>query len=115
MATTVAKGKLGEDRAVEVLRAAGFVIVERNYRCKLGELDVIARDGDVLVFVEIRTRSRADRGDALETVGALKQRKLARVAAQYLAVRRPAAKRMRFDVVGITAGVVTHLRDAFRL
>lgn len=112
---TVTKGQYGEDRGVATLRAAGMRIVERNYRCKLGELDVVARDGDTLVFVEVRTRGRSDRGDALETIGAPKRRKLARVAAQYLAVRRPDAPRIRFDVIGITAGVVTHIRDAFRL
>lgn len=112
---TVTKGGLGEDRGVAALRAAGLRIVERNYRCRIGELDVIARDGDTLVFVEIRTRARADRGDALETVGPAKRRQIARVAAQYLAVRRPDAPSIRFDVVGITAGRVTHVRDAFRL
>jgi|SRR4051812_23111047 putative endonuclease len=113
--STVETGKVGEDRAARVLRDAGMRIVERNYRCKLGELDAIARDGDTLVFVEVRTRGRSDRGDALETVGADKRRQIARVAQHYLLVRRPDAPTMRFDVIGITAGVVTHVRDAFRL
>ncbi len=112
---TTERGRQGEDAAVAYLRAAGYAIVERNYRCKLGELDVIARDGDVLCFVEIRTRSRADRGSALETVGAAKQRQVARVAAHYLAARRPKAMSMRFDVLGITAGQLVLIKDAFRL
>lgn len=100
---------------MRVLRAAGFVILERNYRCPLGEIDVIARDGATLVFVEIRTRSRADRGTALETVRADKQRRIARVAQHYLVVRKPKVQSMRFDVVGITAEDVVHVRGAFRL
>lgn len=113
--STVEKGQAGEERAVAMLRAAGLTIVERNYRCRLGEIDVVARDGATLVFVEIRTRARADRGSALETVRRGKQRRIARVAAHYLAVRRPSAPTMRFDVVGITAGEITHVKDAFRL
>ncbi|MCA9678162.1 MAG: YraN family protein [Kofleriaceae bacterium] len=112
---TTTKGRAGEQRAVALLLAAGYVIVERNWRCAVGELDVVARDGDVLCFVEIRTRSRADRGSALETVGAAKQRRLARVAEAYLAIRRPRARAMRFDVVGITAGEPVLIKDAFRL
>jgi putative endonuclease len=100
---------------VRVLRAAGFQIVERNYRCPLGEIDVVARDGATLVFVEIRTRHRADRGTALETVRAGKQRRIARVAQHYLIARRPTVQAIRFDVVGITAGDVVHVRDAFRV
>jgi putative endonuclease len=113
--STTCEGRAGEDQAVRHLRAAGLVILERNYRCPLGELDVVAREGTTLVFVEVRTRRRADRGTALETVGVAKQRRVARVAAHYLAVRRPRAGAMRFDVVGITAGEIVHLRDAFRL
>ncbi len=113
--STAARGRDGEDAAVAHLRGLGYVIVERNYRCRLGELDVIARDGDVLCFVEIRTRARADRGSALETVGADKQRRIARVAAHYLAARRPTASAIRFDVVGITAGQLVLVKDAFRL
>lgn len=113
--STISKGQVGEDRAARVLRDAGMRIIERNYRCRLGELDAVARDGNTLVFVEVRTRGRADRGDALASVGFPKQRQLARVAAHYLHVRKPDAPYTRFDVIGITAGVVTHVRDAFRL
>jgi putative endonuclease len=114
--STTARGQAGEQRAVEFLRASGLQVIERNYRCALGELDLVARDaGDVLVFVEVRSRSRRDRGSALETVSAAKQRQVARVAAHYLAARRPTARGMRFDVVGITGDDIVHVRDAFRL
>jgi putative endonuclease len=113
--STVSAGKVGEDQAVALLRRAGLKIVERNYRCRLGEIDVIARDGDTLVFVEIRTRSSAAHGDAIETVGSVKQRRIARAAEHYLAFEKPKAKAFRFDVVGITAGQPVHIRDAFRI
>jgi putative endonuclease len=107
------KGARGEDRAVAHLRALGYHIVERNYRCKLGELDIIARDGDTLVFVEVRTRKSARYGTALETVSPAKQRTIARVAQHYLLRQPPRA--CRFDVIGITADELTHIVDAFRL
>jgi putative endonuclease len=114
--STVQSGRRGEDRAVSFLTGRGYAIVERNFRCKLGELDIIARDGaDTLVFVEVRTRATADRGTALETVRAAKQAKVARVAAQYLAVRRPKFVHCRFDVLAITGDDVVLIKDAFRL
>src|SRR5688572_20839730 len=100
--TTYAKGRRGEDRAAALLRDRGYAVVERNYRCPKGELDVIARDGDTLVFVEVRTRADARHGTALETVRAGKQRRVAAAAAHYLAVRRPVFTRCRFDVLAIT-------------
>lgn len=119
-ASTSARGKRGEDRACEYLRALGYHIIERNFRCRLGELDIIARDGNTLVFAEVRTRTHARHGSPLETVGGPKQRRIARVASYYLSVRRPRLDTCRFDVVGITGEHVEHIhiehiKDAFRL
>ncbi len=113
--STVDKGRVGERRAETALVARGYTIVERNFRCRRGELDLIARDGDVLVFVEVRSRADGRRGSALATIGAVKQRQLARVAEAYLAIRRVRPTRCRFDVVGITGDEVTVVVDAFRL
>jgi putative endonuclease len=113
--STSARGKRGEDRAVEYLRGLGYRVVERNFRCKLGEIDVIARDGRSLVFVEVRTRADGRRGSALETVTGPKQRRIARVASYYLMVRRPTFEACRFDVVGITGAHIQHIKDAFRV
>jgi len=107
-----ARGRAGEQRAVDLLRAKGYRIVERNFRCKLGELDIVALDGDTLVFVEVRTRSSARYGSALEAIPPAKQRQVARVAQVYLA--RRGAQLCRFDVVGITGDDVVHIPDAFR-
>jgi putative endonuclease len=113
--TTIDLGVTGEDRAVSLLVRSGLRIIERNYRCKVGELDVVALDGDTLVFVEVRSRQTTTYGSALEAVGWHKQRKVARVAQQYIAFRRPAFATARFDVVAITGHQIVHVRDAWRL
>ena len=97
------------------LRREGLSIVERNYRSRIGELDVVARDGDELVFVEIRSRRDANHGDASWAVGPAKRRQLVRVSEDYLQTRRPEADRVRFDVVAVTAGAIEWFRDAFRI
>lgn len=108
-------GERGEDRAARALRAQGYRIVERNFRCKAGELDLVARDRDgTLVFVEVRTRIDDRCGGALNAVGYWKQRQVARVAAVYLAMRRPVFDRCRFDVVAITGAELVIVKDAFR-
>lgn len=114
-ASTRDQGQRGEERAVEHLLDRGYSVVERNFRCRLGEIDIIARDGDALVFVEVRTRTDGRRGTALETVTPAKQRRIARVAEVYLSMRRQHAAACRFDVVGITGEQVELVRDAFRL
>jgi putative endonuclease len=114
-ASTTESGRASEDRAVRALRERGYQIVERNYRCKLGEIDIVAREGDALVFVEVRSRTDAAHGTALDTVTPAKQRRIARVAEHYLAARRPSFRACRFDVVGITGGELTIVQDAFRL
>lgn len=94
-------GHLGELLAAERLRREGYVILERNYRCSLGEIDLVAREENVLVFVEVRTRSSEGFGSPLESVDFAKQRKLRDVARHYLRERRPYYQDVRFDVVGI--------------
>lgn len=111
-----ALGRLGEDAAADLYVELGFEIVERNYRCVGGEIDVIATDGKVLVFCEVKTR-RTDRwGDPSEAVGYRKQQRLRRLAATWLAERR-AGLPVRFDVISILADgnglTIEHLPDAF--
>jgi putative endonuclease len=114
-ATTTAIGATAEDRAAEALDRHGYRMVERNYRCRVGELDIIAREGPTLVFVEVRSRRTGDFGSALEAVGWRKQRKVSRVAAHYIATRRPRFDTARFDVVAITGDEVVIVKDAWRL
>lgn len=95
-----AKGRAGETLALRFLRARGLDLVERNYRCRGGEIDLVMRDGRQWVFVEVRYR-RGDRfGAAQHTVDARKQRRL-RIAASHFLLRHADAP-ARFDVVGIT-------------
>lgn len=113
--TRIEQGAVAESGAAQVLIAAGYEIVERNYRCKAGELDIIARDAGVLVFVEVRSRSDDAHGHAAEMVRRRKQRRVIRVARCYLAAEAPAFERCRFDVVAITGDDVELLKDAFRV
>lgn len=113
--TTVEVGVTGEDRAVDHLVCRGYRIVERNYRCKVGELDIVARDRGVLVFVEVRSRRSAEFGSALDAVSWQKRRKVTHVAMQYLAYRRPRFDEARFDVIAITGDDLVHVEDAWRL
>ena len=113
--TTAERGTTGEDRAIELLRARGYAIVERNFRCRAGELDVVARDGDVLCFVEVRSRGTAEHGHAAETVNHRKQQQVSRVAMYYIGQRNPRFERSRFDVVALTGAEATLIQDAWRL
>jgi putative endonuclease len=113
--TTVALGASAEADATRLLLDSGYRIVERNFRCASGELDIVARDGEVLVFVEVRSRADEDHGHAVEMVGRRKQRRVARVAAHYLAVRQPRYDEARFDVVAKTGGELVLIKDAWRL
>lgn len=113
---TVIAGASAETVALRLLLDSGYRIVERNFRCPAGELDLIARDpGDVLVFVEVRSRTDAEHGHAAEMVDARKQRQVSRVAACYLAARSPEFDEARFDVVAITGDTAELIRDAWRL
>jgi putative endonuclease len=113
--TTIDVGATGEDRAASLLVRSGLRIIERNYRCKVGELDIVALDGDTLVFVEVRSRQSTEYGSALEAVGWNKRRKVSRVAQQYIGSRRPRFQTARFDVIAITGDQIEHVRDAWRL
>lgn len=113
--STVALGQRGEERAVRALEDAGYRIVERNVRLRIGELDIVAYDRDVLVFIEVRSRADARFGGGLSAIPFAKQRQVARTAAAYLALRRPRFSTCRFDVVAITGPELVLVRDAFRI
>ena len=105
-------GDAGEDRAARFLESRGMTIVARNYRTRLGEIDLIARDGEVLVFVEVRLRADSRFGGAAASIGPAKQRRLAAAASAYLA-RLGRAPACRFDVVTLEGGEPAWLRGAF--
>jgi putative endonuclease len=94
-------GKTGEDLACRELERRGYVIIARRYRLRGGELDIIARDGHTLVFVEVKARIGHDFGEAAEAVTVPKQRRIAQLALQYVARSRSHDCPCRFDVVAI--------------
>jgi putative endonuclease len=112
-------GRRGEDLAEEFLRAQSFEIVARNFRCRAGEIDLVARDGRALVFVEVRSRHGARRGSGLESVTVRKQQQVARVAQYFLAGRGLSECPARFDVIGIDFATepprLEHVRAAFEV
>ena len=110
-------GRSGEDIAADMLARAGLEIVERNFRCPAGEIDIVARRRGLVVICEVKTRHSARWGDPSEAVGFAKQRRLRRLAAEWMASRKPGAVDVRFDVVSVVvrAGklVAHHIPDAF--
>lgn len=94
-------GKRGEDLAVTRLRAMKYQILEKNYRCPLGEMDIIAREKGCLVFVEVKTRATRDFGGPAAAVHERKQRQLSRVALLYLNHKNLRDIPARFDVVAV--------------
>jgi len=110
----------GEEAAARALEKAGLRIVERRFRCRLGEIDLIARDRDVVVFVEVKSRRGVAFGHPAESITAAKRRRMARVALLFLSRRGMHDVPCRFDVVEVLKrpGVsldVRHIIDAFRL
>jgi putative endonuclease len=106
-------GARAEDLCARLLAAAGLRVIERNWRCRLGEIDLIAEEGSTLVFAEVRQRSGGSFGGAAESVTAAKRSRLLAAARLYLA-GRPGAH-CRFDVLLIEGvpGNVRWIRDAF--
>jgi putative endonuclease len=115
--TNQSSGAWGEDLALRYLLRRGYRLLERNYRQRRGEIDLIVRDKDVLVFVEVKLRRSKGFGDPLEAVTARKQATIRSLAEQYLAENQPDFETLRFDVIGILAtrsGThVDHIEDAF--
>ena len=113
-----ALGSYGERVAVRALIDAGLQVLDRNWRCREGELDVVARDGDALVFCEVKTRTGIGFGHPAEAVTADKRRRLRLLARAWLAAHDQHAPDLRFDVVGVHVphtgpALVTYLRNAF--
>jgi putative endonuclease len=94
-------GKAGEALAAEALERLGYAILDRRYRTRHGEIDIIACDGDIVVFVEVKVRRTAEKGTAAEAVTEHKQRRLVAMAVDYLSRHRLHERPCRFDVVAI--------------
>ncbi|MGH3785310.1 MAG: YraN family protein [Pseudonocardiaceae bacterium] len=113
-----ALGKRGEDVAAEYLTGTGLVVLSRNWRCREGEVDLIATDGERVVVCEVKTRSATGYGEPSEGVTSAKAARIRRIAAEWLRVHRVGWCEVRFDVVAVLVpqgGPVTleHLKGAF--
>ena len=109
--TTSARGRRAEERAAQHLEAHGLRVVGRNFRCRGGEIDLVCRDGKVLVFVEVRLRRNAAYGGAAASVTPTKQRRII-LAAQHFLARQPECD-CRFDCVLIEGERLEWLKNAF--
>jgi putative endonuclease len=116
---TLPTGRRGEVLATEFLVEQRYIIVEKNYRKPYGEIDIIARDGDTLVFIEVKTRQSTVFGTPFEAVDQRKQRQISRVAQEYLQVHAYFDMPARFDVIGVRLDRenrlvgIEHLKNAF--
>jgi putative endonuclease len=113
-------GQTGEQSVAKYLKKNGYTILVQNYRCKLGEIDIIARDGSVLVFIEVKTRSGTGYGSPAAAVNIRKQRQISRAAQCYLAEHGLFESPARFDVVSVLSDnnhnhSIDHINNAFDL
>ncbi|MGH7785003.1 MAG: YraN family protein [Candidatus Binatia bacterium] len=112
-------GREGERIAERYLKKKGYKLVERNYRCAVGELDLIVLDRRVIVFVEVKTRTGPGFGSPLEAVEFRKQHKMIQAAQFFLTARNLNQREARFDVVGVSwpgaQPLVEHIENAFEL
>ena len=108
-------GNLGEDAAAEYLRQNGYLVLQRNFRCKTGEIDIIAIENGCTVFVEVKTRKNSNYGTAAEFVTFSKQEKIRKAAMYFL---KSDDADMRFDVIEVyhnnmTITEINHIKNAF--
>ncbi|MBA3430461.1 MAG: YraN family protein [Actinobacteria bacterium] len=112
-----ALGRAGEDAAADLYRRQGFKVRDRNYRCSLGEIDIIAQSGRLLVFCEVKTRATDRWGLPAEAVNVRKRARIRRLAGSWMHDHRTAAGEIRFDVVSVLVAngrlEVTHFPHAF--
>jgi putative endonuclease len=119
MTSKKAIGEVGERAAADYLEKVGYRIVDKNYRTRVGEIDIVAYDGQVLAFVEVKSRSNTRYGTPAEAVGTRKQKKLISVALLYISRNRPYYSNIRFDVVEVIIdrdriNKICLIKDAFR-
>lgn len=106
-------GPDGEARVAAFAQSLGWRVLERNWSCRYGEMDLVAEDGRTLVFIEVKARSSRRRGTPEEAVDAAKQARLSRIAGEYLAAHGALERTCRFDVVALEDGELRHHKAAF--
>ncbi len=112
----LAQGEKAEQKALQYLQGQGLAIVGQNYRCKQGEIDLIMRDADFLVFVEVRYRKNSHYGSALETITQKKQSRIIAATQHYLVNNKLSGQSVRFDVVAMTGdNQLNWVKNAFQV
>lgn len=108
-------GTKKEQFAADYLKKCGYFIIETNYRVRQGEIDIVARDGEYIVFVEVKYRTDEKSGNALESITKAKMRQISKTALFYMNQKKLSTDhtKIRFDVVGITGDTVTLIKNAF--
>ncbi|MDO4938800.1 MAG: YraN family protein [Lachnospiraceae bacterium] len=103
-----------EEVACDYLKSIGMKIIQKNYRTRIGEIDIVAHDGLTIVFVEVKYRKKSNAGCSLEAIGYRKRMQIIRVARNYLYMNHiPDNVGVRFDCIGIDDGQITYLKNAF--
>jgi len=114
-------GKDGEDLAEDFLRKKGYKIIQRNYRCKLGEIDIIAEHSKVIAFIEVRTKQTEGFGPPQYSITPFKKNQITKAALSYIKEKRLISQTCRFDVIAITFSSalhkpeIEHIENAFEL
>jgi len=107
-------GKLGEKAAVKYLKKKGYKILDVNLKSKTGEIDIVAEDKGIIVFIEVKTRSSYEFGSPSEAVNGNRIRRYINSAKMYINNKRLAGRDIRFDVIEVLDDEINHLEDAFR-
>lgn len=113
MANKRATGADYERKAAAFLESKGYEILEFNFHCRMGEIDIVAKDGEYLVFVEVKYRENARKGHPLEAVSVQKQRTISKCAVYYMTKKGLSYMPVRFDVVGILGEEIQLVQNAF--
>jgi len=107
-------GKRGEIAAANYLKKSGYKIIERNYRAKCGEADIIALYDDTIIFIEVKTRSSCEYGLPCEAVNRHKQKTYIDIAKEYIYIKKLENINIRFDIIEVLKGKVNHIINAFQ-
>lgn len=116
MVDNITKGIIGENKAADYITSKGYRIISRNYRCKIGEIDIIAIKDHILVFIEVKTRSSNRYGYPYEAVNWKKQNKIIKTSMVYMREKRLLDYQMRYDIIEIYLkgeGRINHIENAF--
>ena len=116
MRGNISKGRLGEQKAVNYLIAKGYRIIDTNYRTKMGEIDIIATIHDILIFIEVKSRTNIDYGYPYEAVDWRKQNKIIKVSYAYIKQKGFYDYQIRYDIIEVYFGkkpVIRHIENAF--